>query len=465
MLEVPVRFKSVSHPVTYIKRLILKENGAAVTETLHSDSGDSAETGANGKFGPEYLAQIDHLVSSPLLQGSEALCKLLQYLGHHTLNSPADHLKEYQIATEVLGRPVDFDPQSDSCVRVQVGRLRTKLAEYYSTSGSHDPIVVDVPKGRYALSFERRVPSPKEKADRGIAVEVQSPTPTQIRWKLAGASAIVLAIGCCTALWVQNRALQRQLTPWRYSPAVTGFWSAFLDSHQDTDVVMEDDAFLLVQNISHETFGFNDYLNRTYISQLQTQDFSPEVHEALRLISLKNLGRATEVRIAQRFLALDPVGKRLHWYNSREYSPFLLKQDNVILLGGPLSNPWVQLFENRLNFTEALYSDHFSPVTNHAPAEGEPAVYNPTDTVQYCVVAYLPNTDNGGKTLVIQGTSSEATEAGADFLLSEDQLGSLLKRMHSSEFPYFEVLLKTSQVTGTPLTTTIEAYRVYSNLR
>ena len=245
---------------------------------------------------------------------------------------------------------------------------------------------------------------------------------------------------------------------------MTGFWSAFLDSHQDTDVVMEDDAFLLVQNISHETFGFNDYLNRTYISQLQTQDFSPEVHEALRLISLKNLGRATEVRIAQRFLALDPVGKRLHWYNSREYSPFLLKQDNVILLGGPLSNPWVQLFENRLNFTEALYSDHFSPVTNHAPAEGEPAVYNPTDTVQYCVVAYLPNTDNGGKTLVIQGTSSEATEAGADFLLSEDQLGSLLKRMHSSEFPYFEVLLKTSQVTGTPLTTTIEAYRVYSNL-
>ena len=388
----------------------------------------------------------------------------MQYLAHHTLNSPAGHLKEYQIATEVLGRPADFDPQSDSCVRVQVGRLRTKLAEYYSGAGVLDPIVVDVPKGRYALSFERRVQAPREKAAPGGPAVSQRAAFIPLRWKLAGASLILLAIGCCTALWVQNRAIERQETPWRYSPALAAFWSGFMGAHQDTDVVLEDDAFLLVQNISHETFSFNDYLNRTYIGQLQAQNFSPEVHEALRLIALKNLGRATEVRMAQRFLALDPTGKKLRFYNAREYTPSLLTQNNVILLGGPLSNPWVQLFENRLNFTEALYSDHVSPVTNHAPAEGEQAVYAPTDTVQYCVVAYLPNPDNGRKTLVIQGTSSEATEAGADFLLSEDQLASLLKRMHSSEFPYFEVLLKTSQVTWTPLTTTIEAYRTYPNL-
>jgi hypothetical protein len=80
-------------------------------------------------FSPECLAQINRPVNTPWLQSSEALCKLLQYLAHHTLNSPAGHLKEYQIATEALGRPADFDPQSDSCVRVQVGRLRTKLAE------------------------------------------------------------------------------------------------------------------------------------------------------------------------------------------------------------------------------------------------------------------------------------------------------------------------------------------------
>jgi hypothetical protein len=168
--------------------------------------------------------------------------------------------------------------------------------------------------------------------------------------------------------------------------------------------------------------------------------------------------------MTQRLLALDPVGKNLHLYNAREYIPSLLTQDNVVLLGGPLSNPWMQLFESRLNFTEALYSDHFSPVSNHSPVNGEQAIYTPTDTVQYSVVAYLPNPGNGRKILLIQGTSSEATEAGAEFLLSEEQLSGFRTRLHVTGFPYFEVLLKTSQVTGTPLTTTIEAYRTYPNL-
>jgi hypothetical protein len=464
MLEVSAKSKTVSGPVTYAKRLIFKQDSEAVTERLHSNSGQNGAPVTNGIAASDCLAQIDRLVSDPLLCGSEALCKLLQYLAHHTLHSPADHLKEYQIATEVLGRLSDFDPQSDSCVRVQVGRLRTKLAEYYSSVGARDPILVDLPKGRYALSFDRKVSSSSEKAAHSDPVDPRWSTSVLLRWKLAAVGALALAIGCCATLWIQNRSLQRQLTPWRYSPAVAQLWSGFLDAHLETDVVMEDDAFLLVQNISHETFDFNDYLNRTYIVQLQTQDFSPDIHEALRLIGLKNLGRATGVRMAQHILALDPLGKSLHFYNAREYMPSLLTQDNVILLGGPLTNPWVQLFENRLNFTEAPYSERNSPVTNHAPAHGEQEVYMPSDTVQYSVVAYLPNSGHNSRILLVQGTSSEATEAGTDFLLSEDQLSGLLKRLHATEFPYFEVLLKTSQVTGTPLTTTIEAYRTYPNL-
>ena len=105
----------------------------------------------------ECLGQLERLVSSPLLQGSEALCKLLQYLAHHTLNSPADHLKEYQIGTEVLGRPADFDPQTDSSVRMQVGRLRTKVIEYYNSSGIHDSILIDIPEGQVFALVRKRV--------------------------------------------------------------------------------------------------------------------------------------------------------------------------------------------------------------------------------------------------------------------------------------------------------------------
>src|ERR1700693_2105253 len=95
----------------------------------------------------QYLAQIDRLVNSHVLHGSESLCKLLRYLAEHALDHPGSSLKEYQIATEVFGRSPNFDPQSDSTIRVQAGRLRLKIAEYYASEGAHDPIQVEIPKG------------------------------------------------------------------------------------------------------------------------------------------------------------------------------------------------------------------------------------------------------------------------------------------------------------------------------
>src|ERR1700688_3995154 len=108
----------------------------------------------------QYLGQIDKLVNSHVLHGSESLCKLLRYLAKHVLDHPGTPIKEYQIATEVFGRSTDFDPQLDSMVRVQAGRLRVKLAEYYGSDGAQDPIVVELPKGTYVLSFHHRAVAP-----------------------------------------------------------------------------------------------------------------------------------------------------------------------------------------------------------------------------------------------------------------------------------------------------------------
>src|SRR5260370_30460120 len=66
-----------------------------------------------------FFQQIDNIIKSHSLRGSESLCKLLQYLAKQSLYHPDAPLKEYQIATEVYGRPTDFDPQSDSTIRVQ----------------------------------------------------------------------------------------------------------------------------------------------------------------------------------------------------------------------------------------------------------------------------------------------------------------------------------------------------------
>jgi hypothetical protein len=146
--------------------------------------------------------------------------------------------------------------------------------------------------------------------------------------------------------------------------------------------------------------------------------------------------------------------------------PALVKQDNVILIGGRISNPWSELFESRLNFVENTLFEGLgtTTVTNRTPAAGEKAMYVSTDSVGYCVVAYLPNPGREGKVLLIEGTSSEATEAAGDFLLSAQQFAAFRNMLHTAQLPYFEVLLKTSQVRGTPLTATVEAYRTYPGI-
>src|SRR5437870_12007733 len=104
----------------------------------------------------QQLAQLEKLVGSRALHGSESLCKLLRYLANHSLDHPGLSPKEYQIATEVFGRTKDFDPDLDSMGRVEAGRLRTKLAEYYTSEGADDQIMVELPKGTYALAFHPR---------------------------------------------------------------------------------------------------------------------------------------------------------------------------------------------------------------------------------------------------------------------------------------------------------------------
>ena len=141
------------------------------------------------------------------------------------------------------------------------------------------------------------------------------------------------------------------------------------------------------------------------------------------------------------------------------------RNTNLVLLGNPTSNPWYQVFESRLNFTEQANTYGMSVVSNLKPQANESATYGTTDTtLSYCAVAYLPKADHTGNVLLIQGTTSEATEAGGEFLLTEGELSDLLQRWHVTRPPYFELLLKVSHVQGAALTTQVEAYRTYPNL-
>src|SRR5215470_5262508 len=102
--------------------------------------------------------QIQRLVSSKTFKTSEVHRNLLTYLAEKSLSGDAQNLKEYTVGLDVFGKPSSYDPRQESVVRMHVGRLRQKLAEYYRTEGVDDPVVVDLPKGGFALTFTPRPP-------------------------------------------------------------------------------------------------------------------------------------------------------------------------------------------------------------------------------------------------------------------------------------------------------------------
>lgn len=472
----------------------MKADHNAVAE-LRGDSNPNDNSLLEGDF--RWALALRATRSSALSRATQ-LRAILFYLVRHAVLKPNEPIHESEIAHRVLGRGLNFNPLDDNIVRVQMAHLRKKLDLYFSTDGKDEEVTITIALGTYLPIFTSRARSTSaalQNIDGAADVPETSGQPAEIilpnrapesletvsathrlSWRLVRPVAAVAAIlgltFACAALWLQNRdlkhsmqAMQRAYFPWKSSPAVAAFWSGFMDSGLGTDVVMSDAFFKLAEGVTSSSFTLEDYLSRNFVRELMTDEKSPEARAVLSKIAAWSSANTNHLNLARRILSLDPQGSKVHLYFARDYRPELIRQDNVILLGSRVTNPWDQLFDSRLNFVARPDSNLNTVITNRAPLAGEQASYTRNDSVGYCVVAYMPNLSGSGKVLLIEGTSVEATEAGGNFLFSENRMENLQKRLNATSFPYFEVLLKTSQVSGTPLTATIEAVRTYPRFR
>jgi adenylate cyclase len=100
--------------------------------------------------------QLVRILNSGPFQQSQRRQRFLEYLVNETLAGRGERLKGYNVALEVFDRPETFDPILDPVVRIEAGRLREKLREYYDADGQRDPIRIDLPKGTYTPHIEFR---------------------------------------------------------------------------------------------------------------------------------------------------------------------------------------------------------------------------------------------------------------------------------------------------------------------
>ncbi len=100
---------------------------------------------------------LDKILASAAFTRSRRLSHLLRYIVEQSFEGRGPELKEYRLAVEVFGRSAGFDPRIDPIVRVEAGRLRTRLKEYYRGEGKEDEVRIECAKGAYAAIFRIRM--------------------------------------------------------------------------------------------------------------------------------------------------------------------------------------------------------------------------------------------------------------------------------------------------------------------
>jgi hypothetical protein len=407
----------------------------------------------------QYREQIERIVASHTLHGSESLCKLLSYLTEQALDHPGTSPKEYQIATEVFGRPADFDPHLDSTVRVQVGRLRAKLAEYYASEGADDQILVDFPRGTYALTFHER-PHGNGKAQASAFQESSAASLRQGQSPRSWFAVVILlsvvlsaVVAVTTDRFLTRRTAEARLgTQDAETPtSLRVFWKGFLTGPQEPWVIFSNAVF-----VGRPDTGMR-YYSAARDAQARTLDHYTGVGEVLAVHALDKVFSA---------LHQDLLVKRGSLFSLDD-----AKNNDLIFIGSPSENltlldiPGTKDFPFR--WVPAGVSQGHVEILNARPQPGEAPVFLATPpseplTEDYSVIALKPGLNPAHSVLILAGTTTIGTQGAVEYVCQQNSLQDLLRHLsvtNSGELKPFEAVIRVKIARGVPVSEELVALR------
>lgn len=92
--------------------------------------------------------EMDYLCASSFFSNKPQMKRLLEYLVSHALTGDEKPYDQRAIAVEGLGRGEDFDPAENPLVRIEVGRLRRLLNDFYDADQAR-PFKINIPLRQY----------------------------------------------------------------------------------------------------------------------------------------------------------------------------------------------------------------------------------------------------------------------------------------------------------------------------
>ena len=415
-------------------------------------------THTSGASREQCFQQIERLTNSHSLHGSESLCRLLHYLAEHSLSDPPSTVKEYQIATELFGRSAQFDPQSDSTVRVQAGRLRVKLGEYYASEGVADLIIVKLPKGSYLLSFDERAPERQVAVAQPLPSSVSMPPKTRplvtAPWRYAMfvlSTALLISLASLAFLLHSRRAPESVSAASAANGPLHTFWAPFLSGSEEPLMIFSNAAF-----VGRPETGLR-YFKPQSDPKTAIHDHYTGVGEVLAVHSLdevfNSLGGQLRVKRGS-LLSLDDV-----------------KNTNVIFVGSPSENLALLDIPPTHDFVFQRMSSGPRQgdlaIVNRSPRAGEPSTFLASRSddplvEDYAVVCLVPGLIPDRSILILAGTTTFGTQGAVEFVSRPDSVEQLLKQLPgtgSGPIKPFEALVHVKIARGVPVETELVATR------
>jgi hypothetical protein len=413
---------------------------------------------------------VDRILQSATFRNSPTSRRLLKYLADHTLAGDAEQLKEYTIGVDAFGKSAGYDPRQDSTVRIQIGRLRQKLSDYYQEEGKDESLVVDLPKGRFSLTLDTRTsaaitaPVLEETPDNGPYIE-SPPSPTP--WRLAalllgGLCLLMLAAGLYTFLNARSAP-----------PAASGVWSSelaelwrpFVNSARPLVIAVGNPLFLQFENKALyrdlSTENAENLLKSPNLGAISKALGSRESRPVHYYAAVGDVGAA--FLLGQR---LGPQQPNMSVVRSSQLQWQQLADADVLFLGPPrffgdkLTNLPVTL-----EITEGV--DGFQIVH---PQPGEPSLFKFRDPPGFlaedgeaCVlITHAPGPVGSTDVMTFASNSTFGRVGAVDAFTDKAFARTLVARMRGpkGQFPaYFQVLLKVKYKGGVPTETSYLLHR------
>ncbi|GAA3751368.1 hypothetical protein [Terriglobus aquaticus] len=436
-------------------------------------------------------ALVERVLASQQFRRTVRLRDFLRFVADRSIHHPGTPVPEHEVGTAVFHRAANYDTGADNIVRVSAGDLRRRLEQYFLEEGAGEALVCEMPRGGYTLVFHPReadavqaaetVPTvvasvaPPGNGPAFVADELREPVPSDaLRHTFAdrlapveGAPArswfrdvrtlVLVTICLCLAALTGAMLLRHGREPWQQTAPLLAIWGDFLAPGSGTEVVLADSSYAVIRSLTHKAVSLQDYLNYRYRDAANDPTLDPSTRAAIATMLARNSGSIGDFEAARSILALTRQPAQVVMGSAHDFTPSVVKSNNVVLVGASASNPWVTLYRGQRTLAiEQDPVDNVAVVRNLQPGPGEQAEYrvatSSSDVSGYAVISILHNIDPGKRVMILEGTDSQATLAASNFVCSEAGAAQIESALHGREnAQQIDVLLRSSKLLATTL--------------